>query len=135
MMNGGSFESALRTREFEPDTPHYTPRVSGILQPDGSYKLSILKTTDGENCLRFFFEYPPIPGQCHFISTYMSDGNPLPSFENEPITISIDDEFALWAGKFWNSLDPDNKVSLFVRSIPLSGGEPGTIIFNKNTGD
>ena len=135
LTNNESFESALRTREFEPDMPNYTPRVSGILQPDGSYKLSILKTTDGESCLRFFFEYPLLPGQGHFICTYTGDGDPLPSFASEPITVSIEDEFSFWAGKLWESLDHDNKVSLLVRSIPLNGDEPETIIFNKNTGD
>lgn len=135
LAKGGSFESALRTRAFEPDAPNNTPRISGILAPDGSYKLSILKTEDETNCLRYFYEYPPIPGQGRFISTYKGDGDPLPSFEGEPVAVELNIGPWDFGRKLWESMNFDNKVSLFVRAVPLDGGEFETIIYNKNMGD
>ena len=133
--SGGSWVRALRTREFEPDGPNYTPRISGMVRPDGSYRLAILKSADGNPacCRRFFYEYDaPIAGQGHFISTYQTDGDPLPSFEGEPRT---DETAATLADRLWNSLNADNKVSLFVRTIDLTTGQTDTAIKNKHQGE
>lgn len=137
--SGGSWVRALRTREFEPDGPNYTPRISGMVRPDGSYRLAILKSADGNRacCRRFFYEYDaPIAGQGHFISTYQTDGDPLPSFEGEPRTVELGDETAAaLADRLWNSLNADNKVSLFVRTIDLTTGQTDTAIKNKHQGE
>ena len=137
--SGGSWVRALRTREFEPDGPNYTPRISGMVRPDGSYRLAILKSADGDPacCRRFFYEYDaPIAGQGHFISTYQTDGDPLPSFEGEPRTVELGDETAAaLADRLWNSLNADNKVSLFVRTIDLTTGQTDTAIKNKHQGE
>ena len=137
--SGGSWVHALRTREFEPDGPNYTPRISGMVRPDGSYRLAILKSADGNPacCRRFFYEYDaPIAGQGHFISTYQTDGDPLPSFEGEPRTVELGDETAATlADRLWNSLNADNKVSLFVRTIDLTTGQTDTAIKNKHQGE
>ena len=137
--SGGSWVRALRTREFEPDGPNYTPRISGMVRPDGSYRLAILKSADGNPacCRRFFYEYDaPIAGQGHFISTYQTDGDPLPSFEGEPRTVELGDETAAaLADRLWNSLNADNKVSLFVRTIDLTTGQTDTAIKNKHQGE
>ena len=133
LVSGGSFESALRTREYEPDAPNYTPRISGIAYSNGGYTLSLLKKAEGgDGCIRFFYEFSqPLSGQGHFVSTYRSDGDPLPSFEGEPIAVEIEGSVQDFALKLWESLDEDNRVSLFVRSIPDGGGESETRIFNK----
>ena len=137
--SGGSWVRALRTREFEPDGPNYPPRISGMVRPDGSYRLAILKSADGNPacCRRFFYEYDaPIAGQGHFISTYQTDGDPLPSFEGEPRTVELGDETAAaLADRLWNSLNADNKVSLFVRTIDLTTGQTDTAIKNKHQGE
>ena len=118
------FRKALMTREYEPDAPNYTPRISAILRNDGSFELSILKRRDGR-CLREFFSYEGAePGKGYFISTYQGDGNPLPSFSGEPIEISMPEPDAVW-----NALNPDNKVSLYTN---IDGA---VRIFNKNLGD
>lgn len=138
LKDGKTFEEALSTRKFEPDAPNFTPRISGIMHlEDGrySYKMSILKSGDpeGKSCSRFTFDYSePLPGQGHFIHTYMSDGNPLPSFEGEPELCSIPDDMDEFVEKLWNSLDKDNKVSLFVRYIDIKNGSYETSIVNKN---
>ena len=136
---GKSFEESLRTRQFEPDAPNYTPRISGIMDVDGgkfSYALSILKSDNGnpEECNRFTFSYDnPLAGEGHFIHTYMKDGNPLPSFEGEPKFVGIEGDFETFSKKLWDSLNLDNKVSLFVRFVELGTGEVRTKIFNKNS--
>ena len=134
-----TFEHSLRTREFEPDAPNYTPRISGIVKiTDGemNYALSILKSADGnpDCCERFTFTYSnPVNGTGHFIHTYMTDGNPLPSFEGEPKLVEIgNDDIDAFADKLWNSLNKDNKVSLFVRYIDLASGKATSKIINKN---
>ena len=133
-----TFEQALRTREFEPDAPNYTPRISGILKiGDGefNYAMSILKSADGDpsSCQRFTFTYPnPVAGVGHFIHTYMGDGNPLPSFEGEPKKIEIMDDIDGFTDTLWKSLNEDNKVSLFVRYIDIASGETEDRIVNKN---
>ncbi|HHU22122.1 MAG TPA: inosine monophosphate cyclohydrolase [Clostridiales bacterium] len=134
---GISFEDSLRGRKFEPDAPNYTPRISGLLLPDGSYRLSILKTAQGDPscCQRFFFEYDrPIAGQGHFISTYAGDGDPLPSFAGEPVTVAMKGSLETFARRVWDSLNGDNKVSLFGLGIPLDEGKPESIIINKHEG-
>ncbi len=134
---GGTFESALRTRGFEPDAPNWTPRISGMVNVSGgeaSYKLSILKSGDAEgtSCRRYFYEYPrPLNGQGHFIHTYQGDGNPLPSFEGEPEQVEIPESAEVFAHNIWNALHWDNKVSLFVRYIDLESQETEDIIINK----
>ncbi len=133
-----TFEQALRTREFEPDAPNYTPRISGILHIDGgnyNYAMSILKSNNGnpDACNRYTFAYEnPVSGEGHFIHTYMGDGNPLPSFEGEPTLVDIPDNMDEFAELVWNNLNEDNKVSLFVRYIDITTGEYETKIINKN---
>ena len=137
MAKGDSFEAALRTRTFEPDGPNWTPRISGVVElAEGacSYKLSILKSADGngESCRRYFFEYPqPVAGEGHFLHTYKCDGSPIPSFEGEPERVALPEEAEELAAKMWESLNEDNKVSLFVRAIDLASGETEDVIINK----
>lgn len=138
MKAGESFEESLRCREFEPDAPNYTPRISGILNvADGKfdYAMSILKSNNGnpECCNRYTFTYDnPIAGEGHFIHTYMQDGDPLPSFEGEPTLVDMDDNIDSFTASVWSHLNPDNKVSLFVRFIDIATGEYETRIVNKN---
>ena len=133
-----TFEQSLRTREFEPDAPNYTPRISGIMKvQDGNYNyaLSILKSADGnpDSCQRFTFSYTnPINGVGHFIHTYKCDGNPLPSFEGEPKKVGTCDNIDEFTDILWNSLNEENKVSLFVRYIDIATGKYETRIVNKN---
>jgi hypothetical protein len=132
---GGSFEDALRSRTFEPDAPNFTPRISGLVAPDGSYRLSILKSADGDpnSARRFFYEYKqPVAGQGHIIHTYRADGDPLPSFAGEPVTVSLQGSLRDLAELTWNSLDQNNRVSLFARSIRLSDGTFDSVIINRN---
>lgn len=133
-----TFEQALRTREFEPDAPNYTPRISGILHienGDYSYAMSILKSNNGnpDACNRYTFAYNnPVAGEGHFIHTYMGDGSPLPSFEGEPKLVGIPDDMNAFGEMVWNSLNDDNKVSLFVRFIDIETGCYESKIYNKN---
>ena len=133
-----TFEQALRTREFEPDAPNYTPRISGIMHiEDGSYNyaMSILKSNNGnpDQCNRYTFSYTnPVAGEGHFIHTYKCDGNPLPSFEGEPELVEIPDDMDAFTDLLWNSLNEDNKVSLFVRYIDIETGTYESKIVNKN---
>lgn len=135
---GLTFEQSLTGREFEPDGPNYTPRISGVMHvEDGKYDyaMSILKSNNGnpDACNRYTFAYEnPVAGEGHFIHTYMHDGNPLPSFEGEPKLVGIEDDIDAFAEKIWNSLNEDNKVSLFVRFIDISTGTYETRIINKN---
>lgn len=134
-----SFEQSLRSREFEPDGPNYTPRISGILHLEGGrydYAMSILKSNNGDpsGCCRFTFAYEnPAAGEGHFIHTYMHDGNPLPSFEGEPKLVEIPDDMDSFADMLWESLDEENKVSLFVRYIDIETGAYRSRIINKNS--
>ncbi len=133
-----TFEQSLRTREFEDDAPNYTPRISGIMKVDESgynYAMSILKSANGnpESCQRFTYSYKtPINGEGHFIHTYMGDGNPLPSFEGEPKLVEIPDDINEFTNNLWESLNEDNKVSLFVRYIDIKTGNVTSKIINKN---
>ncbi len=135
LKSGGSFESGLRSREFEPDKPNWTPRISGIQFEDGSYKLSILKSVDkeGSACARQFFEYPAVPGLGHFLHTYVTDGNPIPTFQGEPERVNIADDMDTYAGMLWTNLNKDNRVSLFVRYTEIESGEYEQLIINENT--
>ena len=133
-----TFEQALRTRKFEPDAPNYTPRISGIMHLENgeyNYAMSILKSSNGDpkSCNRYTFAYEnPLNGEGHFIHTYMGDGNPLPSFEGEPKLVELDVDIDQLARNIWDSLNEENKVSLFVRYIEIETGKYETRIVNKN---
>ena len=138
MKQGKTFEESLRTREFEPDGPNYTPRISGLMTVSSGkyeYAMSILKSHNGnpDQCNRYTFSYDaPVAGEGHFIHTYMKDGNPLPSFEGEPTWVKISGNIDEFTDMIWNNLNQDNKVSLFVRYIDIATGEYETRIINKN---
>ena len=138
MKQGKTFEESLRTREFEPDGPNYTPRISGLMTVSSGkyeYAMSILKSHNGnpDQCDRYTFSYDaPVAGEGHFIHTYMKDGNPLPSFEGEPTWVKISGNIDEFTDMIWNNLNQDNKVSLFVRYIDIATGEYETRIINKN---
>lgn len=132
-----SFEDALETRSFEPDEPNFTPRISSMITFDNndfSYKMSILKSIDenGSDCARYTFSYPSKAGLGHFIHTYNHDGNPIPTFTGEPERVFIPDDIDEFAGSLWNSLDEDNKISLYVSYIDLSDMSEDIRIINKN---
>ncbi len=133
---GDSFENALRTRTFEPDDPNWTPRISGIasMNKDLRYKLSILKAGDpkGSTCVREFFEYESSPGKGHFIHTYQTDGDPLPTFSGEPVTVSIHNDIHTMANDIWDSLDGSNRISLYVRYTDLRTSACEKVLFNKH---
>lgn len=136
LKEGKTFEEALRTRTFEPDGPNWTPRISGMVEKNGDYRLSILKSADGDenSTRRYFFEYTaPRAGEGHFIHTYEHDGNPIPSFKGEPKSVEL--PYACincFAEALWNSLNEDNKVSLYTCFINLETGERTERIVNKN---
>lgn len=136
--DGKSFEESLMTREYEPDYPNFTPRISATLyycfpRNEFTYKLSILKSSNGRPvCRRYFYDYTPEDGIGHFIHTYKCDGNPIPSFFGEPEEITLPNTAEELAELVWSNLNEDNKVSLFVRAVPLNGEEPTEIIINKN---
>ena len=138
LQKGLTFEESLRSREFEPDAPNFTPRISGILHRNEkgfSYELSILKSHYGDPsaCDRFTYSYEnPLRGEGSFIHTYQSDGSPLPSFEGEPERVKITGDIDSFGNMIWESLNGDNKVSLFVRTICLTDGKTQTRIYNKN---
>ena len=138
MKEGKTFEESLRTREFEPDAPNFTPRISGIMNiEDGKYDfaMSILKSDDGDPvaCNRFTYAYEnPKAGIGRFIHTYMTDGNPLPSYSGEPTVVELTGDIDEFTEEVWSSLNEDNKVSLFVRYIDIATGKYETRIINKN---
>ena len=137
LQNNLDFRGAINEWSFEPDPPINTPRISGIVERDGSYKLSIIKSAGGDPacCCRFFFDYPTaISGVGHFISTYETDGNPPPSFCGEPVAVRISYEYGLdsFADTVWNALNSDNKVSLYIRETVLFSGVYKDLIINKN---
>ena len=133
-----TFEQSLRSREFEPDGPNYTPRISGIMHIENghyNYAMSILKSNNGDpkSCCRFTYAYEnPVDGEGRFIHTYMHDGDPLPSFEGEPKVVGISGDIDAFTKEVWESLNEDNKVSLFVRFIDIETGKYETRIINKN---
>ena len=134
LKDGKTVFEALQSREFEPDEPNYTPRISGVLEKNGDYMLSILKSNNGKpQCVRNYFEYPAEAGLGHFIHTYKCDGNPIPSYEGEPTLVEIGNEsIDDFTKSVWDNLNEDNKVSLFTRYINLETGEEQTRIVNKN---
>ena len=135
--DGYAFEKSLHSREFEPDHPNYTPRISAILNYGGGdfkYKMSILKSSDGnpQVCDRYFYSYTPISGLGHFIHTYECDGNPIPSFYGEPERVEMPNTAKELADIVWENLNQDNKVSLFIRVVSLEDGKAQEYIINKN---
>ena len=133
LAHGMSFSDALRQRTFEPDGPNYTPRISGAVEGFG-YVLSILKSANGnsDSVRRYYFEYPqPVAGEGHFIHTYRCDGNPLPSFEGEPEQVLIEGDIDSFTNGIWDSLNAENRVSLFVRFIDVESGAYETRIVNR----
>ncbi len=134
---GKSFSEALSTREFEPDAPNLTPRISGMLTfgaDDFTYELNILKSADaaGTACNRYTFAYEPVPGVGHFLHTYVCDGNPIPTFQGEPERVAIPDSVDEFTETLWNALDADNKISLYVRYTDLTDGTEENRLINKN---
>ncbi len=134
---GKSFTEALKSREFEPDAPNFTPRISGILDftnGDFSYEMSILKSAnaDGTACNRYTYSYTALPGLGHFIHTYICDGNPIPTFCGEPERVAIDNDISSFTSSLWEALNEENKISLYVRYIDLESGEVENRMINKN---
>ncbi len=137
LKEGKSFLDALKSRKFEPDFPNLTPRISAIqnLDKDFSYSLSILKSADNEGsaCNRYLFDFEPIKGVGHFIHTYVCDGNPIPTFQGEPERVLIPNNIDSFTNDIWNSLDENNKISLYVRYTNLKTGRKKERLINKNT--
>ena len=134
---GECFREALKTREFEPDKPNYTPRISGIMNfkdNDFDYSMSILKSLDkdGSACGRYFYDYEAVNGLGHFIHTYVCDGNPLPTFTGEPERVAVENDIDAFADKIWTNLNENNKISLYVRYINIADGTVENRMFNKN---
>ncbi len=134
LKDGKCFTRALRTRKFEPDAPNFTPRISGILHLGSEYKyeMSILKSADAEGsaCNRYFYEYEALDGIGHFIHTYVTDGNPLPTFMGEPERVSIPNDIDEFASEIWENLDKNNKIALHVRYIDLETKEVESVTYN-----
>ena len=134
---GEDMRAALRTREFEPDSPNFTPRISGVLDfcdKDFSYEMSILKSADSEGtaCNRFFYEYSSLAGLGHFIHTYVTDGNPIPTFQGEPERVRIPSDIDAFTKAIWENLNESNKISLYVSYVNLENGKTETRLINKN---
>lgn len=137
LQNGRSFSESLSTRTFEPDGPNFTPRISGMLtfeNEDFTYEMSILKSIDeeGSDCARYTFSYPAQAGLGHFIHTYVTDGNPLPTFQGEPERVKTADDIDEFSETLWNALDENNRISLYVCYTDLKTGAASEIIINKN---
>ncbi len=135
LSEGKGFVDALMTREYEPDDPNFTPRISALLERDGTFAMSVLKNEGGKagQCIREFFVYDhPAAGHAKLIHTYSQDGNPLPAFEGEPRDFEIEGDIDRFTKLLWEGLNEDNKVSLFVRYISLETGKSETRIVNKN---
>lgn len=134
---GKCFKCALASREFEPDAPNFTPRISGMLtfeDGDFTYEMSILKSADaqGSACNRYTFSYAPLAGLGHFLHTYVCDGSPIPTFQGEPERVAIPDDIDEFTDKLWAALDEDNKISLYVRYTDLADGSTESRLINKN---
>ena len=134
---GKSFSQALTSREFEPDAPNLTPRISGMLTFEGNdftYEMSILKSGDaaGTFCNRYTFSYGAYAGLGHFLHTYVCDGNPIPTFQGEPERVAMDDDIDAFTTDLWNALDAENRISLYVRYTDLETGEAQSRMVNKN---
>ena len=138
VLAGKSFSDSLTVREFEPDAPNLTPRISGMLTFDGgdfTYQMSILKSIDAEgtDCARYTFSYPSLPGLGHFIHTYVTDGNPIPTFQGEPERVMIPDSIDAFTENLWDNLNAENKISLYVKYTDLASGEIAERLINKNS--
>ena len=138
LKNGLSFSDSLKSREFEPDAPNLTPRISGYVtfaEGDFTYEMSILKSADslGTACNRYTFSYPSLPGLGHFIHTYVTDGNPIPTFQGEPERVMIPDCIDAFTENLWDNLNAENKISLYVRYTDLASGEITERLINKNS--
>ncbi len=136
LVKGETFTQALTTREFEPDGPNFTPRISGIMHfedRDFTYEMSILKSADekGSACNRFHYAYAPVNGIGHFLHTYQQDGNPLPTFEGEPERVAVENDIDVFTKEIWNNLNEDNRISLYVRYVRLSDGKVETSLINR----
>ena len=134
---GKSFEEALESRCFEPDPPNFTPRISGMItfaDGDFSYQMSILKSADeaGSACNRFTYSYAPAAGLGHFLHTYVTDGDPIPTFQGEPERMAVPDSIDLFADQIWNALNAANRISLYIRYTDLKTGETESRLINKN---
>ena len=134
---GETFTQALTKREFEPDSPNFTPRISGMItfsDSDFTYDMSILKSSDekGSACSRYSFSYPALAGLGHFIHTYVCDGNPIPTFQGEPERMQMSDDIDSFTNDIWNCLDSDNKISLYVRYTDIETGSIEERLINKN---
>ena len=133
---GKCFRHALKTRCFEPDAPNFTPRISALLHigEEFAYEMSILKSADekGTKCNRFYYDYEAVAGTGHFLHTYVTDGNPLPSFEGEPERVSVPNDLNAFAEEIWNALDNENKISLYCRAYDLKSGKYESVLYNKN---
>ena len=137
VVTGKSFSESLESREFEPDAPNFTPRISGMLtfaDDNFVYEMSILKSLDedGSDCARYTFSYPSKAGLGHFIHTYVTDGNPIPTFQGEPERVAIPDSIDDFADEIWTNLDENNKISLYVRYTDLTDGSYEEKLINKN---
>ena len=134
--NGKSFKQSLETREFEPDAPNFTPRISGILYFENgfNYEMNILKSIDenGSECCRYTYSYPSVAGLGHFIHTYNCNGDPLPTFTGEPHRVIIKADIEEFANEIWESLNVENKISLYVRYTDIETGKYTDKIINKN---
>lgn len=138
LKRGGTFEEALRTREFEPDAPNLTPRISAMFtfsESSFSYKMSILKSADAEGsaCSRYTYEYAPLRGLAHFLHTYACDGNPIPTFQGEPERVAAENDIDAFAEKIWTNLNADNKISLYVRYTDIVSGSAESRMYNRFT--
>ena len=136
LVAGKGFAEALRAREFEPDAPNFTPRISGMItfgKDDFTYDMSILKSADAEGsaCARYTFEYPALAGLGHFIHTYVTDGNPIPTFQGEPERVAIPDDIDALTDSLWGALNEDNKISLYVRYTDVATGKISERLINK----
>lgn len=134
---GRGFSESLRTRRFEPDAPNFTPRISGMItfaDGDFAYEMSILKSADakGSACCRQTFSYPALPGLGHLLHTYLCDGSPVPSFQGEPRRVAVPDDIDRFTGEIWDSLNEDNKISLYVRYVQPGTGKTENRLINKN---
>lgn len=138
LREGKSFSDALLSRTFEPDAPNFTPRISGLVRFTGGdfdYQMSILKSIDevGSDCARYSFSYPSRPGLGHFIHTYVSDGNPIPTFQGEPERVAIPNDIDEFTSRIWRGLDENNKISLYVRYVDIASGVSDSRLINKNS--
>ena len=134
---GKSFSESLESRCFEPDAPNFTPRISGMItlgEGGFTYEMSILKSADAEGsaCNRFTYSYAPLAGVGHFLHTYVTDGNPIPTFQGEPERMTMDDSIDDFTDDVWNALNAANRISLYVRYVDLKTGAVESRIINKN---